>query len=89
VTRRRHGASFLSNGRYHHHLAGNVWHSAGAGMRDPDRAGLAWFSFEANDATTLEREIDRLRQAGVPLHDVDGGLEVLDPWGTRVRFVPA
>jgi catechol 2,3-dioxygenase len=58
-------------------------------MRDPDRAGLAWFSFEANDATTLEQESDRLRQAGVPLHDVDGGVEVLDPWGTRVRFVPA
>ncbi|MGZ3292928.1 MAG: VOC family protein, partial [Xanthobacteraceae bacterium] len=27
VTRRRHGASFMSSGRYHHHIAGNVWHS--------------------------------------------------------------
>ena len=26
---------------YHHHLAGNVWNSAGAGPRDPETAGLA------------------------------------------------
>jgi len=30
VTRRRQGATFMSSGRYHHHIAGNVWHSAGA-----------------------------------------------------------
>src|SRR5262249_59217673 len=31
VTRRRQGATFMSSGRYHHHIAANVWHSAGAG----------------------------------------------------------
>src|SRR6266480_4790694 len=50
VTRRRHGASFMSSGHYHHHIAANVWHSAGAGARDANRAGLAWFSFEADAA---------------------------------------
>ena len=39
VTRRRHGASFMSSGRYHHHIGNNVWHSAGAGRRDENRAG--------------------------------------------------
>src|SRR6516225_2465092 len=34
VTRRRQGATFMSSGRYHHHIAANVWHSAGAGRRD-------------------------------------------------------
>src|SRR4029450_3533615 len=33
VTRRRQGATFMSSGRYHHHIAGNVWHRAGAGRR--------------------------------------------------------
>jgi catechol 2,3-dioxygenase len=33
-------AAFMSTGRYHHHIAANTWHSAGAGPRDPDRAGL-------------------------------------------------
>ena len=34
------GAWYGWNG-YHHHLAGNVWNSRGAGPRDPAMAGLA------------------------------------------------
>ena len=44
LTRRRGGATFMSSGGYHHHVGANVWHSDGAGPRDEDRAGLAWFS---------------------------------------------
>ncbi len=40
VTRRWPQAVFLSTGGYHHHLAANTWHSAGAGRRDKDEAGL-------------------------------------------------
>jgi catechol 2,3-dioxygenase len=89
VTRRRHGASFMSSGRYHHHVAGNVWHSAGAGRRDDDRAGLAWFSFEAADAAAFDGVKARLAQAGAPLRDIAAGIETADPWGTRVRIVRA
>ncbi len=49
LTRRRGGATFMSSGGYHHHVGANVWHSDGAGQRDDDRAGLAWFSVEAAD----------------------------------------
>lgn len=35
-------AVFLASGGYHHHIGANTWASAGAGMRDPDRAGLAF-----------------------------------------------
>jgi catechol 2,3-dioxygenase len=83
----RQGASFMSSGRYHHHLAGNVWHSRGAGMRDPDRAGLAWFSFAANDAADIAAMRDRLRAAGAPITDMTDGFETADPWGTRVRVM--
>jgi catechol 2,3-dioxygenase len=85
----RHGASFMSSGRYHHHLAGNVWHSQGAGPRDPNRAGLAWFSFAANDAADVDAMRERLRAGGAPVTDVAGGFETADPWGTRVRVVKA
>jgi catechol 2,3-dioxygenase len=84
VTRRRHGASFMSSGRYHHHIAGNVWHSAGAGMRDGERAGLAWFSFET-DADALDAVKARLGQAASALSPTS--IETADPWGTRLRFV--
>src|SRR2546427_685531 len=64
VTRRRQGATFMSSGRYHHHIAGNVWHSAGAGRRQEGRAGLSWLSLEAADAPAFETTKARLTQAG-------------------------
>jgi catechol 2,3-dioxygenase len=87
LTRGRGGAAFMSSGRYHHHLATNVWHSNGASPREPDRAGLAWFSFEANDAATRDAVAARLREVGAPVTEIDGGFETEDPWRTRVRFV--
>jgi catechol 2,3-dioxygenase len=89
VTRRRRGASFMSSGRYHHHVAGNIWHSAGAGRRDEDRAGLAWFSLEAADEAAFDGVKARLAQAGAPLRDIPSGIETVDPWGTRVQIVQA
>jgi len=85
----RFGASFMSTGRYHHHLAGNIWHSRGAGRRDPERAGLAWFAIAANDRADIEAIAQRLAVQGTDVAPGDGGIEVTDPWGTRVRFVGA
>lgn len=42
-------ATFLATGGYHHHVGANMWGSRGAGRRDPDRAGLAFVEFEAQD----------------------------------------
>jgi len=64
-------AVFLSSGGYHHHLAANTWRSAGAGVRDPRRAGL--------EAVRLVREG---AAPGVP----QGVTEMADPWGTLLRF---
>jgi catechol 2,3-dioxygenase len=85
----RHGASFMSSGGYHHHVAGNVWHSAGAKGRDQDRAGLSWFVLEAADSDTFDRAGAHLAQAGVKLAPISDGIEATDPWGTRVRVTRA
>jgi len=82
----RHGALFMSSGRYHHHIGSNIWHSAGAGKRDDERAGLAWFSIEAASETEREAALARLKSANVPLNSSTHGAEVRDPYGTRVRF---
>ena len=88
VTAGRHGALFMSSGHYHHHVGNNIWQSAGAGPRDEDRAGLAWFAMEASpEALTAVRE--HLKGANVPTADTNSGLEARDPWGTCVRFTPA
>src|SRR4029077_19775988 len=89
VTRCRQGATFLSSGRYHHHIAANVWHSAGAGRRDADRAGLSWLSLEGADAGALDTAKSRLAQAGVELAAMSAGIAAADPWGTRLRITHA
>jgi catechol 2,3-dioxygenase len=89
VTRRRQGATFMSSGRYHHHIAGNVWHSAGAGRRDEDRVGLSWLSLEAADAPAFEAAKARLTQAGQEIALTPTGIATADPWGTRLRITRA
>ena len=86
VTRRRHGASFMSSERYHHHIAANVWHSAGAAVRDPDLAGLSLLVLEAADANTLAEVRQRLARGGIPFRESSAGIETSDPWGTRLRI---
>jgi catechol 2,3-dioxygenase len=87
LTRKRHGAAFMSSGHYHHHVAGNVWQSAGAGKRDPGRTGLGWFSLEVADPTALAAIGTRLREQGATVTAIADGLEAADPWGTRLRLV--
>lgn len=86
VTRRRQGASFMSSGRYHHHIAANVWHSAGANERDPVRAGLSWIEFAAADDASFDAVRDRLAKAGVAINARAGAIETADPWGTHLRI---
>jgi catechol 2,3-dioxygenase len=89
LTRRRGGATFMSSGRYHHHVGANVWHSDGASQRNPDRAGLSWFSVEAANDTAYDATVARLKGANAPARAVDAGIETADPWGTRVRLLRA
>jgi catechol 2,3-dioxygenase len=89
VTRRRTGATFLSSGGYHHHVAVNVWHSNNAGNRNGKRAGLDWFAMEINDQPTIDDVKKRLEAAGVAINAIPGGLAATDPWGTSIRFILA
>jgi catechol 2,3-dioxygenase len=89
VTRRRTGATFLSSGGYHHHVAVNVWHSQGAGIRNGQRAGLDWFAMEINDQSTIDGVKMRLEAAGIIIDAIPGGFAAKDPWGTSIHFTIA
>jgi catechol 2,3-dioxygenase len=78
VTRRRTGATFLSSGGYHHHMAVNVWHSNGAGIRRGKRAGLVWFAMEINDQPTIDGVKKRLDAAGMTIDSIPGGFATTD-----------
>ncbi|MCK1755691.1 VOC family protein [Bradyrhizobium sp. 137] len=86
-TRRRSGVAFLSSGRYHHHLGMNVWQSQGAGQRDDQMTGLAWFSLVTEKHDILAAQEERLRKVGARVRALADGLEAVDPWGTRVRLL--
>ena len=86
VTRRRTGATFLSSGGYHHHVAVNVWHSNDAGTRSGKRAGLDWFGVEINDEPTIDSVKKRLDAAGITIDAIPGGFAATDPWGTSIHI---
>ena len=79
----------MSSGGYHHHVGANVWHSDGAGRRDPDRAGLAWFAVEASDEAAFSAANDRLTAASAPVEAHGSAVATADPWGTAIRVVRA
>lgn len=76
------GASFLSSGGYHHHIAANIWNSRGAGPRAEGEAGLAFFELVARDAVAFETMRQRILAAGG--HEQGGTATIADPWSNRL-----
>ncbi len=76
------GASFLSSGGYHHHIAGNVWNSRGAAARKAGEIGLDRFELVARDAAEFATMQGRILAAGG--EEGPDGPTVADPWGTRL-----
>ena len=64
-------AGFYAWSGYHHHFAGNVWNSLGAGKRSPDATGLAEIELAVSRASTIMEP---------------GGI-IADPWGTKIVTV--
>jgi len=69
------GASFFGSGGYHHHIAGNIWNSRGAGSRTLPATGLAELVLRADPA-----EYQAI-VAGA------GSANLTDPWGTPVTVL--
>jgi catechol 2,3-dioxygenase len=79
------GASFLSSGGYHHHIAGNIWGSRGAGPRGVGEAGLDRFEIIARDASDFAAMRERILAAGG--EEIDGVPTITDPWKNQIVLV--
>jgi catechol 2,3-dioxygenase len=79
------GASFLASGGYHHHIAGNIWGSRGAGPRGAGEAGLDSFEIVARDASDVAAMRERILAAGGD--EAQGAPAITDPWGNRLVLV--
>ena len=71
--------AFVSAGGYHHHVGLNTWQGEGAPPPPADAAGLRYFSVVVPDKTALERVLERVREAGVPVEQTEAGWLVHDP----------
>ena len=78
------GAIFVSAGGYHHHMAMNVWNSAGAGRRQRT-LGLGRVDIEVPTADDLGALTERMRHYGLDARDDGRTVAVDDPWGNAIR----
>lgn len=77
------GALFASAGGYHHHVAMNVWNSAGAGPRAAS-LGLGEVSVTVPTTEEVAALEARLTARGLPFSSDGRTVRVDDPWGTTV-----
>jgi catechol 2,3-dioxygenase len=80
------GALFLSAGGYHHHLGINTWAGPTAAPAGPDDAQLLEWNVLLPDTADAAAAAERVRSAGFPVQQVEGGWVLTDPWGTSLRL---
>jgi catechol 2,3-dioxygenase len=79
-------AAFLSAGRYHHHVAVNIWRGEGVPPAPADAVGLRRFHVLVPEARVLDDLRRRLATAAVPTElAAGGGLVVRDPAGNALE----
>lgn len=77
------GALFAAAGGYHHHVAMNVWNSAGVGPRAAS-LGLGDVAIIVPGREDLDALVARLRTAKLPYTDDGRSVSIIDPWNTQV-----
>lgn len=82
-------AVFASFGRYHHHLAYNLWRGRGVPAAPPRALGLRHWTLELADAVELERVRTRLDGLGADVEETSPGLVTSDPSGIALRLLAA
>jgi catechol 2,3-dioxygenase len=81
-------ALFVSAGKYHHHMAMNVWNSRGAGRRRRT-LGLGQVDIVVPTGDDLGALGERMTHYGLPTRDDGQAVSVDDPWGNLIRVEAA
>ncbi len=82
-------AAFLAAGDYHHHLGLNTWRGEGVPGAPPEAVGLRRWTVVLDGPEELGALGQRLRDGGVEVAELEGGVAAADPWGNRVLFTAA
>lgn len=81
-------ALFVSAGKYHHHMAMNVWNSRGAGRRQRT-LGLGEVEIVVPSTDELGALGERMAHYGLDTRDDGKSVSVDDPWGNLIRVEAA
>ena len=81
-------AIFVSAGKYHHHMAMNVWKSRGAGQRQRT-LGLAQVDIVVPSTDDLGALTERMTHFGVASRDDGQTVSFDDPWANLIRVTTA
>ncbi|WP_213815388.1 VOC family protein [Glaciihabitans sp. dw_435] len=81
-------ALFVSAGKYHHHMAMNVWNSRGAGRRQRT-LGLGQVDIVVPSADDLGALTERMSHFGVSTRDDGQTVAFDDPWANLIRVTTA
>jgi catechol 2,3-dioxygenase len=80
------GASFFSTGKYHHHVAANVWNSRGQPKRQDGMTGLSDYTIRFNDQAKLDTALKKLDDLAIPTTRSGDTVSLVDPWGIGLRL---
>jgi catechol 2,3-dioxygenase len=76
-------ALFVSAGKYHHHMAMNVWNSRGAGRRSRT-LGLGQLEIIVPTADDVAALSERMSHFGIEARDDGQTVSLDDPWGNLI-----
>lgn len=79
-------ALFFSTGRYHHHVAVNVWNGIGAPVPPENSVGLKKYSLVFPNKEAKESVILKLNRLGHDIKEEDGDFHTEDPSGNRIHL---
>jgi catechol 2,3-dioxygenase len=80
------GASFFSTGKYHHHVAANVWNSHGQPKRQAGMTGLADYTIRFNAPARLETALKKLDELSIATTRSGDTVSLVDPWGIGLKL---
>ena len=80
------GASFFATGKYHHHVAANVWNSRGQPKRQTGMTGLADYTIRFNDKAKLDAAVAKLDELALATTRSGDTVSLVDPGGIGLKL---
>jgi len=74
----------VSAGGYHHHIGFNTWQGEGASPPPLDAVGLQYYEILLSKTAELNKMVDRVKAANLPIETFDTGYRVRDPAQNRI-----